>query len=154
MDQPGEEGAPGPLAVEGRVGVEDPDTPAPARRERRSAHVEGDRWRRDIQGLRGVAILAVVIYHADPALLPGGFIGVDLFFVISGFVVTLSLVRLLPPLEGETSFVAAFERAKQALKTFYTRRFFRIMPAALAALLVNRFMMTIFPQSFGTPMPA
>src|ERR1700691_4015325 len=112
---------------------------------------------REIERLRAMAILMVMVVHWDtfqkllPDVADHSWSGVDLFFVISGFVVTLSLVRLLPPLEGETSFVAAFERAKQALKTFYTRRFFRIMPAALAALLVNRFMMTIFPQSFGTP---
>eukprot|EP00965_Chrysotila_dentata_P104281 3443710-Pleurochrysis_carterae.AAC.1 len=47
--------------------------------------------RLDIEGLRGVAACAVLVYHAAPALLPGGFMGVDIFFVISGYVVTLSL---------------------------------------------------------------
>ena len=112
---------------------------------------------REIERLRAVAILMVMVVHWDtlqkllPDAVEHSWSGVDLFFVISGFVVTLSLVRLLPPLEGETSFLDAFERAKQALKTFYTRRFFRIMPAALAALLIDRFMMTVFPQNFGTP---
>ena len=46
-----------------------------------------------IDGLRGLAVLAVMVYHLEPAWLPGGFVGVDVFFVISGFVVTASDVR-------------------------------------------------------------
>ena len=112
---------------------------------------------REIERLRAVAILMVMVVHWDtlqkllPDIAGHSWSGVDLFFVISGFVVTLSLVRLLPPLDRDTGFLDAFERAKQALKTFYARRFFRIMPAALAALLIDRFMMTVFPQNFGTP---
>jgi peptidoglycan/LPS O-acetylase OafA/YrhL len=112
---------------------------------------------REIERLRAVAILMVMVVHWDtfqkllPDIAGQSWSGVDLFFVISGFVVTLSLVRLLPPLEGETSFLDAFARARQALKTFYARRFFRIMPAALAALLIDRFLITVFPQNFGTP---
>jgi peptidoglycan/LPS O-acetylase OafA/YrhL len=72
--------------------------------------------------------------------------GVDLFFVISGFVVTLSLVRLLPPLEGASSFVAALSEAAPALRTFYARRFFRILPAALAAAILYRELNVVFPE--------
>ena len=43
-------------------------------------------WRGDIDGLRCVAVLATIIYHIDPTLCPGGFQGVDIFFVISGYV--------------------------------------------------------------------
>jgi peptidoglycan/LPS O-acetylase OafA/YrhL len=112
---------------------------------------------REIERLRAVAVLMTMVMHWDclsqflPPVARQSWSGVDLFFVISGYVVTLSLVRLLPPLEGEASFVAAFEAAKQALKTFYTRRFFRILPAALAVLLLNRFLLTIYPQTFGSP---
>ncbi len=49
-----------------------------------------------IDGLRAIAVLAVIVFHLDPAWLPGGFTGVDVFFVISGFVVSASVHRLPP----------------------------------------------------------
>src|SRR5213593_600674 len=49
------------------------------------------RFRRDIQGLRGVAVLAVVLYHAKVAFVRGGYVGVDVFFVISGFLISTLL---------------------------------------------------------------
>src|SRR5665213_79415 len=113
MEQLTQEGAPARLAAAARTRSGDLDAPA---RPRRSVHADGDRWRLDIQGLRGVAILAVVIYHADPTLLPGGFIGVDLFFVISGFLITGLLMRELE------------ERGTVSLRRFYARRIRRLLP--------------------------
>jgi peptidoglycan/LPS O-acetylase OafA/YrhL len=55
-----------------------------------------------IDGLRAVAVLSVIAYHLDSAWLPGGFTGVDIFFVISGFVVSASVDRL-PPLDSAAS---------------------------------------------------
>ena len=85
-----------------------------------------DRHRGDIEGLRAVAVLLVVIFHAAPEALPGGFIGVDIFFVISGFLITGIVARELAA-------------ARFSLAAFYGRRIRRIFPAlilVLAAVLV------------------
>ncbi|MGB3490781.1 MAG: acyltransferase family protein [Xanthobacteraceae bacterium] len=76
-----------------------------------------------IQGLRAVAVLAVIIYHLDHALLPGGFLGVDLFFVISGFLITRKLVREAE----ETGAINAI--------AFWGGRAKRLLPNALLVLL-------------------
>jgi peptidoglycan/LPS O-acetylase OafA/YrhL len=112
---------------------------------------------REIERLRAVAILMVMVVHWDclgkllPEIARDSWSGVDVFFVISGYVVSLSLLRLLPALEAEAGFFPAFESAKQALKTFYARRFFRILPAALAVVLVHRVLIDVLPGQFGTP---
>ena len=53
------------------------------------------RYRRDIDGLRALAIVSVVLFHAFPKLAPGGYVGVDVFFVISGFLITSNIVANL-----------------------------------------------------------
>ena len=78
-----------------------------------------------IDGLRALAVLAVVLYHVDPSWLPGGFMGVDSFFVISGFVVTLSMRHL--PHAGLGAFLAEF----------YARRARRILPALIACIVTT-----------------
>ncbi len=78
-------------------------------------------YRPDIDGLRAVAILCVVIFHAFPAYLRGGFIGVDIFFVISGFLISSIIFRSLK--EDEFSFTE-----------FYARRVRRIFPALIVVL--------------------
>lgn len=78
-------------------------------------------YRPDIDGLRAVAIIPVVIFHAFPALLPGGFVGVDIFFVISGFLISSVILK---GLRGKNfSFFA-----------FYANRVKRIFPALLLVL--------------------
>jgi len=78
-------------------------------------------YRPDIDGLRAVAVLAVVVFHAFPAFFRGGFIGVDIFFVISGFLISSILLQALA--QGSFSF-----------RQFYARRIKRIFPALLLVL--------------------
>ncbi len=79
-------------------------------------------YRPDIDGLRAIAVLMVVVHHAFPKLLPSGFIGVDLFFVISGFLITTIIFQNL-------------ERGSFSFLDFYTRRIKRIFPALALVLL-------------------
>ena len=79
-------------------------------------------YRADIDGLRALAVLAVLAFHAFPRILPGGFIGVDVFFVISGYLIS---GILLSQCQSKT-FV---------LWDFYTRRMRRIFPALILVLL-------------------
>ena len=81
-------------------------------------------YRPDIDGLRAVAVLSVMLYHFGATWLPGGFTGVDIFFVISGFVITLKLRREIEA--GEFSIIG-----------FYDGRVRRILPAALAVILTS-----------------
>lgn len=80
-------------------------------------------YRRDIDGLRAIAILSVVFYHAFPGALPGGFVGVDIFFVISGFLISGIVWN------GLAANDFSFAR-------FYANRILRIFPALLVMLLV------------------
>ncbi|SOC47745.1 Peptidoglycan/LPS O-acetylase OafA/YrhL, contains acyltransferase and SGNH-hydrolase domains [Blastococcus aggregatus] len=79
-------------------------------------------FRGDVEGLRAIAVGLVLLYHADSSLMPGGFIGVDIFFVISGFLITGLLLA-----EIETT-------GKISLVGFYGRRAKRLLPAAAVVL--------------------
>jgi peptidoglycan/LPS O-acetylase OafA/YrhL len=85
-----------------------------------------------IDGLRAIAVLAVITYHLHAAWLPGGFTGVDIFFVISGYVVSASVAPRGPLRIG------AF------LGYFYARRLFRIGPALIACLLATSLAAILF----------
>jgi peptidoglycan/LPS O-acetylase OafA/YrhL len=79
------------------------------------------RYRPDVEGLRGLAVLLVIVYHAFPMLRTGGFVGVDVFFVISGYLIT--------------QLVLAARRADRfQLAQFYRRRVRRIVPALLLVM--------------------
>lgn len=80
------------------------------------------RW--DIQGLRAIAVLSVVIFHISPEYLPGGFLGVDIFFVISGYLIVGFICRDLT--------LGSF-----TLSNFYYRRVKRLLPALFAMFLVS-----------------
>jgi peptidoglycan/LPS O-acetylase OafA/YrhL len=82
-------------------------------------------YRPDIDGLRAIAVLSVLLFHAGFALFGGGYVGVDVFFVISGYLITTIIVR-------ETS------ENNFSLARFYERRFRRILPA-LAAVVIACF---------------
>ena len=85
-----------------------------------------------VDGLRAIAVIAVVLYHLNPAWLPGGFAGVDIFFVISGFVVAASVG----------------DRDRASLPSFITyflsRRMLRIAPALIVCLLVTGLVAAVF----------
>jgi peptidoglycan/LPS O-acetylase OafA/YrhL len=82
------------------------------------------KYRPDIDGLRAIAVLAVVGFHAFPTWIKGGFVGVDIFFVISGFLIS-------------TIIFGNFERGNFSFIDFYSRRITRIFPALLVVLIAT-----------------
>ena len=95
-------------------------------------------YRRDVDGLRAVAIIAVVVYHAFPTLLPNGNVGVDIFFVISGYLISQLLIR-------------QFVKNTFSFSDFFNRRIRRIFPALLCMLLVVMIMglLFLFPNEYA-----
>jgi peptidoglycan/LPS O-acetylase OafA/YrhL len=95
--------------------------------------------RDDIQGLRAIAVLAVIVFHLNKEWLPGGFTGVDIFLVISGFLITSIILRQ----QRDGSFLYS---------SFYISRIRRIVPAYLALLAVTTFCMAVLltPNDFVT----
>ncbi|MEM1232461.1 MAG: acyltransferase family protein, partial [Pseudomonadota bacterium] len=88
-------------------------------------------YRRDIEGLRAVAVLAVVLYHLPigGVTLAGGFLGVDLFFVLSGYLITgLLAAQLTGPQQPALG---------PWLKAFFLRRCKRLLPALIAVIAVT-----------------
>jgi peptidoglycan/LPS O-acetylase OafA/YrhL len=78
-------------------------------------------YRPDIDGLRAIAVVSVIVFHAFPSVLPGGYIGVDIFFVISGFLITSIIEREI----ADHSF---------SIKSFYLKRIKRLFPALIVVL--------------------
>ena len=83
-------------------------------------------YRKDIDGLRAIAVLSVILFHLNPAWANGGFVGVDIFFVISGYLITGQIRKEL----ADNVFT---------VKNFYLRRIRRIVPPLLAMLMVVSF---------------
>lgn len=99
--------------------------------------VKPQHYRPDIDGLRAVAIVSVVLFHSFPNWLPGGFVGVDVFFVISGYLISTIIFR-------------SFDKGTFSFSDFYARRVRRIFPA-LSFLLIGVMILgalTLTPEEF------
>ena len=94
-------------------------------------------YRKDIDALRDLSVLLVVVYHAFPEILPGGFIGVDIFFVISGYLIT-SIIFL------------SIESNDFSLREFYSRRIKPLFPALITVLLFvfGLGWLVLFPEEY------
>lgn len=88
------------------------------------SHLSHPKYRPDIDGLRALAVLAVVGFHAFPSWIRGGFVGVDVFFVISGFLISTIIFENL-------------DRGTFSFREFYARRIKRIFPALLLVLFAS-----------------
>lgn len=95
------------------------------------------KYRRDIDALRGIAVLLVVIFHAFPHLLPGGFVGVDVFFVISGFLITSIMFKEL-------------DSRHFSFGNFYARRIRRLLPAICSVILFASILgwLVLYPDEY------
>lgn len=96
-------------------------------------------FRADIEGLRGIAVLLVLLFHASIPGFNGGFAGVDIFFVISGYLITGMLFR-----EYETT-------GKISLRNFYARRVRRLLPASALVLVVTLIASILFLPPLSLP---
>jgi peptidoglycan/LPS O-acetylase OafA/YrhL len=95
--------------------------------------------RPEIQALRAVAVAVVVIYHLWPTTLKGGFVGVDVFFVISGFLITAHLMR------------EADRTGRISLPRFWAKRIRRLLPASLTVLAASAVgVFLLVPQMYWT----
>ena len=111
---------------------------SPDSRDRSDAGSNLYRYRLDIDGLRGISVIAVLVFHASKSLMPSGLRGVDVFFVISGYVVTASVLR------HQSKTLSSY------FIDFYKRRILRLMPALLVCLLITTIAggLLIRPDSF------
>jgi peptidoglycan/LPS O-acetylase OafA/YrhL len=92
-------------------------------KQRRLFFAPASKVRTDIQALRALAVLAVVVYHIWPKRLTGGFVGVDIFFVISGYLMTKTFCENLD-----------LCHAVKSVAKFYAKRIKRLAPAAIVLL--------------------
>lgn len=101
----------------------------------------GEPLRIDIQVVRGLAVLAVIFFHAEESYFPNGYLGVDVFFVISGYVITLRLLAIF-----STQSVKSKNQLFNDIKNFFLRRFWRLFPALIVILVAtNVFLLFLAP---------
>lgn len=110
----------------------------PTQRGRTTSAAKRD-FRADIQGMRAIAVLLVMLYHAGVPLFRGGYVGVDVFFVISGFLITSHLASALRR-DGRIRFA-----------DFYARRIRRILPASFAVVVVTAVSIAIWYPIVSAP---
>ena len=94
--------------------------------------IKNNIYRNEIDGLRAIAVLSVIINHFNKEIIPSGYLGVDIFFVISGYVITASLLR-----RQNTSFW-------DFITTFYERRIKRIIPTLTIFVIITSIFICIF----------
>lgn len=94
-------------------------------------------YRPEIDGLRALAVMAVILHHFDRNILPSGYLGVDLFFVISGYVITASLSH------------RKYSSIQNVFISFYSRRVKRLVPALIFCVVVTSFIIFLFNQVPG-----
>ena len=100
--------------------------------------LEKKEYRVDIQSLRGLAVIAVVLFHSSESYFPLGYLGVDVFFVISGFVVTPLIVRVFLSQGTE------IHQPLSKLKEFFIGRFYRLAPAMAVTIVVSSVLIFLF----------
>ena len=95
-------------------------------------------YRPDIDGLRAISVIAVILFHFDIVYLPGGFLGVDIFFVISGYLISSIIIK-------------EFENKNFLLRNFYNRRIRRIIQVLLLVILITNFisLFFLFPEELS-----
>jgi peptidoglycan/LPS O-acetylase OafA/YrhL len=110
-----------------------------APQERSKFNLSPGAYRTDIDGLRGLAVIAVIGFHAFPSAVPGGFVGVDVFFVISGYLISGIIFGNL-------------NRGTFSFRNFYYRRIKRIFPALIVVLIGCFFLgrLVLLPEEFKT----
>ncbi len=92
-------------------------------------------YRSDIDGLRAIAVISVIINHFNKGLMPSGYLGVDMFFVISGYVISMSLLN-----RSQDGFI-------NFLLWFYERRIKRILPALVICVLITSILICLLDQN-------
>ena len=100
--------------------------------------MKNNNYRLDVDGLRALSVLAVLFYHLEIFNIPGGFLGVDIFFVISGYIIT----RLI---------LTESENNEFNLSNFYIRRIRRIFPALILTLIITNIISLLlhFPDEYS-----